>query len=184
MVKKVKKTVPKKAVVRKSNPKKKTVKKVVAKKKIVAKKKAIKRVAKKSPKFFNKSEDNPIISPNRRNSWESWQTFNPGVILLDDKVHFLYRAVGQDGLSRLGYAVSADGFKIDERHPKPAYEHSISCRAFSGPFFLRFRRKLGRMRRPANCPGGRRRHPLHDLHGLRWRVESGVDFNQSRRFFE
>ena len=43
---------------------------------------------------------------------------------MDNKVHFLYRAIGSDGLSRLGYAVSSDGFIIDERLPEPVYEHN------------------------------------------------------------
>jgi predicted GH43/DUF377 family glycosyl hydrolase len=68
-------------------------------------------------------EQNPIISPRPENGWEAWQTFNPGVILLNDKIHFLYRAIGQDGVSRLGYATSSDGFTIDERLPYSVYEH-------------------------------------------------------------
>jgi predicted GH43/DUF377 family glycosyl hydrolase len=47
--------------------------------------------------------------------------FNPAAVLEDDKVHFLYRALGEDGISRLGYAVSSDGIHIDERLDKPAY---------------------------------------------------------------
>ena len=76
--------------------------------------------------YFKKPEGNPIISPNPRNEWESWQTFNPGVILLEDKIHFLYRAIGEDGISRLGYAVSSDGFNIDKRLSYPVYEHRLS----------------------------------------------------------
>jgi len=72
-----------------------------------------------------KHEDNPIISPIAQNGWEAWQTFNPGAILIDDTVHFLYRAIGQDGISRLGYAVSGDGLHIDDRLPYPVYEHKI-----------------------------------------------------------
>lgn len=67
--------------------------------------------------------DNPIIAPNQENGWEAWQTFNPGAVLLNDRVHFLYRAIGDDGISRLGYAVSDDGFTIDERHPYPVCQH-------------------------------------------------------------
>ena len=70
--------------------------------------------------------DLPIIAPNPTNSWEAWQTFNPGVILLDDKIHFLYRAIGTDGVSRLGYAFSNDGFSIGERLPYPVYEHRVN----------------------------------------------------------
>lgn len=73
-----------------------------------------------------RSEENPIITPKPEHDWEAWQTFNPGVILLDGKVHFLYRAVGQDGISRLGYASSNDGFTIDERLPHPVYEHQLT----------------------------------------------------------
>jgi len=70
-------------------------------------------------------EENPIITPKPEHEWEAWQTFNPGAILLEDKVHFLYRAIGEDGISRLGYAVSSDGFKIDERLSYPVYQHQF-----------------------------------------------------------
>ncbi len=78
-----------------------------------------------------KSHQNPLISPEPNNDWESWQTFNPGVVLLNNKVHFIYRAIGTDGLSRLGYAVSSDGLTIDERLPNPAYEHAVKEPKFS-----------------------------------------------------
>ncbi len=77
-----------------------------------------------------RSGENPIISPRLENEWEAWQTFNPGVILLDGNVHFLYRAVGRDGISRLGYAVSKDGFTINDRLPNPVYEHRTGDRRF------------------------------------------------------
>ncbi len=73
-----------------------------------------------------KSEDNPLIAPIPEHNWEAWQTFNPGVILLADKVHFLYRAVGQDAISRFGYASSDDGFSIDERLIFPVYEQRLT----------------------------------------------------------
>lgn len=78
-----------------------------------------------------RAKENPIISPRPENGWEAWQTFNPGVILLNDKVHFLYRAIGLDGVSRLGYAVSGDGFTIDERLSYPVYEHNKKERVFN-----------------------------------------------------
>lgn len=76
-------------------------------------------------------EENPIITPNAENGWEAWQTFNPGVILLNDKIHFLYRAIGEDGISRLGYAVSSDGYHIDERLSYPVYEHNSAGSVYS-----------------------------------------------------
>jgi predicted GH43/DUF377 family glycosyl hydrolase len=75
---------------------------------------------------LSRFEGNPIISPNPQNDWESWQTFNAGAIVLDDKVHLLYRAIGSDGISRFGYASSRDGFRIDERLARPAYEHPLT----------------------------------------------------------
>jgi beta-1,2-mannosidase len=50
----------------------------------------------------------PILSP-RGDSWESTGTFNPAVILRNDKVVMLYRAQDKNGTSRLGYAESSDG---------------------------------------------------------------------------
>lgn len=99
-----------------------------SKKPVAAKTKPKRKILKKAKRLINpialvKSEQNPIISPRPENDWEAWQTFNPGVILLDGKIHFLYRAIGPDGISRLGYAVSSDGFILDERLPYPAYEH-------------------------------------------------------------
>lgn len=82
-----------------------------------------------------RAEGNPIISPRPENNWEAWQTFNPGVILLDNRVYFLYRAIGEDGISRFGYAVSEDGFTIDERLPYPIYEHKLNEHGFYRPIF-------------------------------------------------
>jgi predicted GH43/DUF377 family glycosyl hydrolase len=100
--------------------------------KLGVKRKGKKRRDKKtSPLILAKSLKNPIISPKTENDWEAWQTFNPGVILLEDKVHFLYRAIGEDGISRLGYAVSEDGFKIDERLTQAVYEHPLINSSFN-----------------------------------------------------
>ncbi len=65
---------------------------------------------------------NPIIEPIFEHPWESVVTFNTGALVLDDKVHLLYRARGtKGGISRIGYACSEDGFKITERLPEPIY---------------------------------------------------------------
>ena len=104
---------------------------IVADKKLsrgkIAEKKIIKKSAKKVNKLdlFTRSAENPIISSIPTNNWELWQTFNPAAILLDDKVHFLYRALGGDGISRWGYANSNDGFLINERISYPVYEHQV-----------------------------------------------------------
>src|SRR3989344_104476 len=64
---------------------------------------------------------NPIITPRSHHEWESVATFNPAAVHLNSKVHILYRAVGQDGISVTGYASSRDGVNIDERLPYPVY---------------------------------------------------------------
>ncbi len=89
----------------------------------------LKKLVKKSALL--KAETNPIIQPIQRSEWQAWQTFNPGVILLEDNVHFLYRAIGADSLSRFGYACSSDGFKIDERLPYPVFEHGLTPGSFN-----------------------------------------------------
>jgi len=69
---------------------------------------------------------NPIISPRVESRWECSQTFNPGAILLEGKVHLLYRAIGDDWLSRIGYAAtSKDGFEVEERLEYPVYQHPV-----------------------------------------------------------
>ncbi len=65
--------------------------------------------------------DNPILAPIESHPWESREVFNPAAIYLDGKVHLLYRAIGNDGTSRLGYAASLDGYSIKERSPNPVF---------------------------------------------------------------
>ena len=111
----------------------KKVKKVVKKSTAGAKKKILKKIKKIQPKKgvaksvdLVRSNKNPIILPRKEYGWEAWQTFNPGVVLLDQKIHFVYRAIGTDGISRLGYAVSKDGITINEQSPYPVYEHKTN----------------------------------------------------------
>lgn len=66
-------------------------------------------------------EDNPIMAPIPEHEWESKLVFNCAAIHLDGKVHIVYRARDQEDISRLGYAVSSDGFHIDERLSDPIY---------------------------------------------------------------
>ena len=63
---------------------------------------------------LEKYSQNPIIEPSYY-PWESKATFNPGAFLLDDVVHIVYRAVGDNDVSVLGYAQSSDGMRIEER---------------------------------------------------------------------
>ncbi len=67
-------------------------------------------------------EGNPILKPMEHHSWESRYVFNPAMIRLGGRIHILYRAMGDDMMSRLGYASSVDGYNIDERLPYPVFE--------------------------------------------------------------
>lgn len=63
---------------------------------------------------------NPVLSPTLL-EWESEAVFNPAAFCDNGRVHLLYRAMGPDGVSRIGYASSADGVHFDERLIYPIY---------------------------------------------------------------
>ena len=67
-------------------------------------------------------QGNPILKPIPDHSWESRLVFNAATIYLKNNIHILYRAMGNDGVSRLGYAKTADGFHIDERLVQPVFK--------------------------------------------------------------
>jgi predicted GH43/DUF377 family glycosyl hydrolase len=69
---------------------------------------------------------NPILEPLKCHTWESRYVFNPAVIQLGGRIHIFYRAIGEDMVSRLGYASSKDGYNIDERLPRPVFEPATS----------------------------------------------------------
>ena len=70
---------------------------------------------------------NPILRPIEEHPWESREVFNTAAVYLNGKVHLLYRAMGNDNISRIGYASSTDGLNIDERLPNPVYEPRAEC---------------------------------------------------------
>jgi beta-1,2-mannobiose phosphorylase / 1,2-beta-oligomannan phosphorylase len=74
-----------------------------------------------TPVKFTKFMENPILTIVPEHSWENSAVFNPTAIFLNGKVHIIYRAQGDDGVSRFGYATSTDGVTIDERLPDPIY---------------------------------------------------------------
>ena len=69
---------------------------------------------------FVRADVNPIISPSLL--WETNGTFNPGAVLMGEKVHLLYRAMTPDNTSVFGYAQSGDGIHIDQRNAEPVYQ--------------------------------------------------------------
>ncbi|MDB5259291.1 MAG: hypothetical protein JWO73_499 [Candidatus Taylorbacteria bacterium] len=73
---------------------------------------------------LKRHELNPILVPHPHNEWENEAVFNPGAVIHNDDVHLFYRAMGPDGISRIGYAASEDGFNFDERLSHPIYHPS------------------------------------------------------------
>ncbi len=73
-------------------------------------------------KTLVKHKKNPIISPHSHNSWENEAIFNPAT-LVDDRghIHLIYRAIGSDGVSRLGYGFSEDGLHFNGRLDVPIF---------------------------------------------------------------
>ncbi len=68
-----------------------------------------------------RSPFNPILTPNAEHPWESKYVLNCGAIRIRGNVHIFYRAVGEDGVSRIGLALSKNGTRIDERLPEPVF---------------------------------------------------------------
>mgnify|MGYP003321438987 CR=1 FL=1 len=75
-----------------------------------------------------KYKNNPILSPNLENSWESLVTTNPGVWYDENKDEFslLYRAAGDDDehIIHLGLAKSKDGINFKRVSDKPVLSPS------------------------------------------------------------
>ncbi|MGD9142398.1 MAG: glycosidase [Dehalococcoidia bacterium] len=67
-------------------------------------------------------ERNPVLEPVRNNGWEQLYVLNPGAIGIDGKVYLVYRAFGEDKVSRLGLAVSEDGFNFSQRLDQPIFQ--------------------------------------------------------------
>lgn len=72
-----------------------------------------------APKMTRDAE-NPVLEPGDQ-WWDNSFVFNPAVIAHNGAVHMLYRAHGEDRLSRIGYAVSDDGVHF-RRETQPVLE--------------------------------------------------------------
>ncbi len=74
------------------------------------------------PKFLSliRSLKNPILRPGK-NYWTAEAVMNPAAAFINGRTHLIYRAIGMDGVSRLGYASSQDGVVFDKILPYPMY---------------------------------------------------------------
>lgn len=64
---------------------------------------------------------NPILRPITHHFWESKQVFNPAAVYEAGKVHLVYRAIGDNDTSMLGYAATQDGYTVSDRSKVPAF---------------------------------------------------------------
>jgi len=62
----------------------------------------------------------PLLSPIKEHPWESKYVLNTAALRVKDRVYLLYRAYGDDEVSRIGLAVT-DGCNVLERLPDPVF---------------------------------------------------------------
>ncbi|MCK5557144.1 MAG: glycosidase, partial [Candidatus Hydrogenedentes bacterium] len=76
--------------------------------------------------------DHPILKPIKDHAWESRYVLNCAAVRLEGVIYILYRAFGDDEISRVGLAWTSDGCHIDGRLDEPIfvpeedYEH-LGC---------------------------------------------------------
>ncbi|MFD2673618.1 glycoside hydrolase family 130 protein [Marinicrinis sediminis] len=75
---------------------------------------------------LKKYEQNPILSPNAANDWESLVVTNPGAYYKDGTYYLLYRAAGDDAehYIHFGLAESKDGYHFERVSDKPVLSPS------------------------------------------------------------
>lgn len=75
-------------------------------------------------KELKRYSETPILLPIQEHYWESRFVLNTAALRIKDKVYLLYRAFGDDGISRIGLAIS-DGYRIIERLTEPVFGPEI-----------------------------------------------------------
>ncbi|HSQ98187.1 MAG TPA: hypothetical protein VLL98_05760 [Rickettsiales bacterium] len=80
---------------------------------------------------FNRSENNPILKPNKKNSWEAKAAFNPSVVFDNNKYHMLYRSMS-NSQKRQGYNLELSSISYAEGD---RYDNFINNRQLIEPEF-------------------------------------------------
>jgi beta-1,2-mannobiose phosphorylase / 1,2-beta-oligomannan phosphorylase len=147
---KQKSTKPKKVSLIKKVSLTKKVKRIVSKagRPVAKGKKILKKALKRAPRPLDlkRALTNPLMGPTGT-YWESEAVFNPGAVVNGDRVHLFYRALGYDGVSRVGYASSKDGINFDRRYSYPVYmpesiKESSKHHPFTSPARLAYNQAL------------------------------------------
>lgn len=68
-----------------------------------------------------RSPFNPILAPLADHDWENKYVLNCGAIRVGENIYIFYRAVGDDGISRIGLAISENGLQVKERFSAPVF---------------------------------------------------------------
>lgn len=76
---------------------------------------------------LRKYDKNPVLSPVKKNSWESFSVCNPGAWYEEGNFYLLYRAAGEDKehVIHFGLAKSSDGFCFERVSDKPILSPSL-----------------------------------------------------------
>ncbi len=136
---------------------------------------------------------NPILTPTGR-WWENRWVFNCAAALYQGDVMLLYRAQGQDWISRLGLARLRNGVDVIERRPHPVFEPAVGnewerlgtedprVSAFDGRYYLCY---TAASLYPAVTRVRRTRPSPFAEEGVPWRVRIAIattrDFTRFRR---
>jgi predicted GH43/DUF377 family glycosyl hydrolase len=64
---------------------------------------------------------NPILRSLPEMAWANQKVYNAAAVLKDGTYHLLFRAIGDDYISRIGHATSRDGIHFEVK-PQPAFE--------------------------------------------------------------
>ncbi|HHY91873.1 MAG TPA: glycosidase, partial [Firmicutes bacterium] len=73
---------------------------------------------------LKRSPHNPLLRPLPEHPWESRYVLNAATVRLGGKVHLLYRAYGEDEVSRIGLA-TFQGDRLVERLPEPVFTPAV-----------------------------------------------------------
>ena len=136
---------------------------------------------------------NPILTPTSR-WWEDRWVFNSGATVHRGEVVLLYRAQGEDWISRLGLARLRNGVEVIERSPLPVFEPDVRnewerhgtedprVTAFDGRYYISY---TAASLYPAIKPIRRTRPSPFAEEGVPWRVRIAIaatrDFKRFRR---
>ncbi len=65
--------------------------------------------------------DGPLLEPRPEHDWEMRYVLNAAAVRLDGSIYILYRAFGEEEISRIGLAWTKDGIHIDGRLDHPIF---------------------------------------------------------------